>query len=522
MSPRFGAGVAGVVALLAVFYALIPRVSFLQSSLCTSQCLPDANRMHTGSLEYECAGKPHHSTWSSWWHPERSEGTLKDSAQGAGAITKDWNILYHLGGNGPWVEKVIDVTDGGIAVPENCVVEQVHMMSRHAERYPTVNAGLGQRAVVERMKGSGNIFNGSLAFFNDWELFWSDDADLEQLTTTGPFAGTLGAFTTGIRLRTRYEHLRTQALTRKVDQPTTFWASDSNRVIETARHFASGFFGIDYDQNTLAALQVISEGPEVGANTLTPGRTCLASKKDHVQGRRKGYDVMGLYRATYLRAIRGRLLEQTGMQFSDQEVYAMQEMCGFETTVRGRSDWCNVFTQEDFLSFEYARDLLHYYRAGPGQKYAASMGWLWLNATTNLMLEGAAAGPLFFSFVHDGDIAPMMTALNIINDKEHLPITHIAHDRKWRKSQVAPMGGRIIFELLSCRASSDAEPEKFVRININDGITAIPDCKDGPGESCPLAAFAARTKKRGQEVGDFRELCGLNDDAADRITFLHQ
>lgn len=107
---------------------------------------------------------------------------------------------------------------------------------------------------------------------------------------------------------------------------------------------------------------------------------------------------MGEYRATYLGAISERLLEQTGMRFSDQEVYAMQEMCGFETTVRGRSDWCDVFTQDDFLGFEYARDVLHYYRAGPGQKYAASMGWLWLNATTNLMLEGAgAAGPLFFS-----------------------------------------------------------------------------------------------------------------------------
>lgn len=43
-------------------------------------------------------------------------------------ITKDWNILYHLGGNGPWVEKVVDVVDGGIAVPDQCVVEQVHMV----------------------------------------------------------------------------------------------------------------------------------------------------------------------------------------------------------------------------------------------------------------------------------------------------------------------------------------------------------------------------------------------------------
>jgi acid phosphatase len=69
------------------------------------------------------------------------------------------------------------------------------------------------------------------------------------------------------------------------------------------------------------------------------------------------------------------------MQFEDHEIYAMQEMCGYEITVLGRSDWCDVFTQDKFLSFEYARDVLHNYRVGPGQKYTASMRWLWLDAT---------------------------------------------------------------------------------------------------------------------------------------------
>jgi acid phosphatase len=64
--------------------------------------------------------------------------------------------------------------------------------------------------------------------------------------------------------------------------------------------------------------------------------------------------------------------------------------------------------------------------------------------------------------------------------------------------------------------------ERFVRLNINDGITAIPDCHSGPGNSCPLRQFAARTKKRGEEVGDFKELCGLEDGAEEKIKFLHQ
>lgn len=107
---------------------------------------------HSGYFEYECAGKPHHASWDSWWHPQR-----RSSEQGAGALTKDWNILYHLGGNGPWVEKVHNVVEGGVAVPEECRVEQVHMMSRHAERYPTLKAGTRGFNLLIGLDGLSNL-----------------------------------------------------------------------------------------------------------------------------------------------------------------------------------------------------------------------------------------------------------------------------------------------------------------------------------------------------------------------------
>ncbi|KAF2131083.1 phosphoglycerate mutase-like protein [Dothidotthia symphoricarpi CBS 119687] len=398
----------------------------------------------------------------------------------------------------------------------------VWKISRHGERYPNEKHGRGRldhKAVVQRMKDSGIRFSGYFEFFNDWELFWS--GSLEQLTSTGPFAGTLGAFTTGVRLRTRYKRLLSKA-SESPNHPVKFWASDSRRVIATARHFALAFFGIDFEANKVAALEIIPEHSQQGANTLTPGRTCLANKHHHEAGRKQGYKLVREYQAIFIKPIRKRLRQQTSMTFTDIEIWSMMEMCGFETTVRGRSDWCDVFTQAEFLSFEYARDVLHYYRAGPGNKYASSMGSLFLNATTNLMLEGPSAGPLFFSFVHDGDLTPMLAALDIINDNEHLPATHMVPNRKWRTSQILPMGGRIIFELLSCNVTRPSGRRKFVRLNINDGITAIPDCDNGPGMSCPLEKFAARTKSKTDEAGDFRKACGLGDDAADRITFLHQ
>jgi acid phosphatase len=178
---------------------------------------------------------------------------------------------------------------------------------------------------------------------------------------------------------------------------TRIWASDCQRVIDTALHFGKGFYGLYW--NISRSLKVIPETDDLGANTLTPGDTCKTFNQDEEKGHEQGAKMMARYRATYMGPIRERLLKQNpGLQsVTDDELYAMQEMCGFEITVRGSSPWCDVFTQGEFVSFEYARDLVHYYRAGPGTPWGAVMGWLWLNATTNLLIESPGAGPFYFS-----------------------------------------------------------------------------------------------------------------------------
>lgn len=99
------------------------------------------------------------------------------------------------------------------------------------------------------------------------------------------------------------------------------------------------------------------------------------------------------------------------------------------------------------------------------------------------------------------------------------------------------MGGRIILERLACGAQHcwTNEPfypnhvychppheESHVRVNVNDGVVAIPGCDGGPGRSCPMAEFAQRVERREKEIGEFGRLCGLEDSVPDRITFLHQ
>ena len=91
------------------------------------------------------------------------------------------------------------------------------------------------------------------------------------------------------------------------------------------------------------------------------------------------------------------------------------------------------------------------------------------------------------------------------------------------------MNGRVIFERLRCKhiskenpTAEDTEINHYVRININDGIVALPGCTSGPGSSCPLKNLLAMVQRRGEEIGDFRKICGLGKDAPARIEFLHQ
>lgn len=137
----------------------------------------------------------------------------------------------------------------------------------------------------------------------------------------------------------------------------------------------------------------------------------------------------------------------------------------------------------------------------------------------------------------------MLAALDVFSSDRKLPITHRNDSRIWRLGQVTPMNGQIIFEYLNCdpsdaftshhdQSTKCADPQQtpipppqnatFVRININDSIVTLPNCTSGPGSSCPLADFLALVERRGKEVGDFKTVCGLEDDMPGSLDFLHQ
>jgi len=486
----------------------------------SSDSFPQPNLHSDASFDLPYGSAPFAASWTTWFSPQLwKDGKI---ASKGGKVDKNWNILYHLGGTGPWVQKIDGVVTNNVGPPPQCKVEQVHMLSRHGERYPTKNSGARILEVVEKLQSASIPLSGDFGFVSEWSFFVSDpEAEFEQLTSTGPFSGTLETFATGVKFRTRYRHLVPKAGSGR--KKLKVWASDSDRVKATARYLASGLFGLPLAD--FASVEVIPETPERGADTLTPSEACFKYRDDEKEGHEFGDVRLKEFQAVYLTPILDRFRKQLGdnsnVNLTLENVYSMQEMCGFETTIRGKSPWCDLFTVDEWESFEYARDLYHFYRSGPGNKYSKTMGSTWLNATTKLLSKGPSAGPFFLSFSHDSDMIPTFSLLDLFHDDTPLPTTHVAKLRKWKTSQVVPMGGRLVIERLSCEESRSLT-STFVRLNINDGIVALPGCTSGPGSSCPLDLFLDIVQQKLAKAEDFRSMCGLPKSAPDGITFLNQ
>ena len=267
-------------------------------------------------------------------------------------------------------------------------------------------------------------------------------------------------------------------------KPVNFWSCGSGRDVETARHFADGFFGDDWEGNALANLHIIPETADRGGDTLTPGRSCIKYLDDEVTGHDQGYGRLDQWQTVFTAPIVKRLQPfAPDTTLSAMNIYSMMEMCGFEILARGGSDWCSVFTHAEWLEFEYGRDLLHFYRAGPGNKYAGAMGLLWLDATQRLLSNDTASG-VYFSFAHDGDLIPVLAALELFDEAggtQFLPSDRMKASRKWRTSDLVPMSGRLVLERVECRHGGQGGRGNgtFVRLIVNDGHVAMRDGKTG-------------------------------------------
>ncbi|CAE6337214.1 unnamed protein product [Rhizoctonia solani] len=310
-------------------------------------------------------------------------------------------------------------------------------------------------------------------------------------------------------MRMRYGHL----INNFTDSNTipVFRTESQNRMLESSINFAYGFFGnpIEGQYQQL----IMSEHPGFN-NTISPWDTC---KNANITAKAfRGSPLVRQWAGIYLENAVTRFQAMApAVDWLLEHVYAAQKTCAYETVALGFSEFCGLFTKEEWEGFDYSLDLAFWYNDAYGSPVGQALGLGWVselvarlthspievhNTTTNATMHDSIRFPLnqsiYVDSTHETVFLNIMTALNLTNfaSDGQLPPTHILPNRKFKSSKIAPFATNMQVQLLSCAS----HPEPQIRLIINDGVTPLttvrgcPQDKDG---MCPLDTFVDAQKE---------------------------
>ena len=426
-----------------------------------------------------------------------------------------FNVLQHLTAISPYFESNSEGLNPD--PPEGCSVDKAIYQVRHgsiyANEYDYVNT---IQPFLQRLKNFsvyGDFSNSAdLAFFRHWTSPISNsEKQVAELTKLG----FLEAFSFGNRLAHRYPNL----MPVKKDASFKVWVSDSNRTRRSADALFAGLYG---GHEEIGEIVRISEDQAQGANTLTPTKTC--PKFDVSKGLEQANIWLKHYTVPIIARLNAQILE---FNFSANDVLAMQELCAYETIIRGSSPLCGIFTSEEWLSFEYYFDIKYHYELGYGNNLSPNLGMPWVVASSELLSQTNSKNQRLYIGVAHRQIVPLiLTALGLYNDSEDLgaaninpflSLDRVDFRRTWKASSFMSFLGHIALELLNCR--SIGYTGSFVRIMVNSVPKPLPGCVSGPSASCPLKQYRDYVKRRNGLYDGFSKACGTHTNVADALKF---
>ncbi|TQV90621.1 repressible acid phosphatase [Cordyceps javanica] len=419
--------------------------------------------------------------------------------------TYDFEPLHHLSGIAPYFEP--QDPPASPEAPPGCAAARAAYLVRHAAIYANdfdyeeyiegfvdklANATVDWTRVPE------------LSFLAGWSAPVSD-AEVSLLTRVGR----LEATQLGVDLNFRYPNLSV---------PRQVWTSSASRTLQSARSLARG---LERDEGSIEVRSVY-ESKEAGADSLTPYKACPAYSSS------AGSDQSDEFTKRFTKPIIARLKKAaSGFNFTANDIFGMQQLCGYETVIRGKSPFCSLdlFGPDDWLAWEYSEDVRYHYNVGYGSNVAGYNGLPWLKATGDLLMRdvknssndsSSRVDDLLVSFTHR-EMPPMViVAMGLFNNSEFggapnvndtMPTDRINFRRAWKSSNILPFLGNIAIERLECRGSHGYDDGDFYRVLVNSSPQPLPSCNDGPGTSCSRDAFGKYLEERADMFTGFTEHC---------------
>jgi hypothetical protein len=462
------------------------------------------------------------------------------------SISEYWANIRPYEDNAP---TVFGVLDGGL--PDGCQVEQVHVLHRHGSRYPTTDPfdnGNIQNFATKVSQASGT-FTGPLSFLNTWSLQLGTDSLLPT--------GAAMEYQSGVTFWNRYGRILYNAqpgqsyYTAIDGQKVLIRTTAANRNYQSAIDWAAGFFG---PNNTNDKYTILQMSYDTGYNDTLYG--ALACRNLFVPGpftfnEANLYNYLSVPLSTA--TTRFSAYTPSNIRFTHIDIFAMQSLCAYEYGALSSSDFCSLFTINEWRAYEQGLNLAFYntYGLGNGTGRAQGIGYVEeliarLNhqlitvsySSVNSTLDSSEQTfplnqPFYLDMSHDNNIASVLAALSIDYFREDLSqIFPPPFNQHYRVSRMTPFAARLITEKIGCVSSSPvatnstrteysssqygyssaSATNKFVRMRLNNGIIPLDTIRGGfcsVGRTdglCPMNNFLA-SQANASVMANFEYVC---------------
>lgn len=458
-----------------------------------------------------------------------------------------------------------------IGIPDGCGIEQVHSLQRHAQRFPTSayddgknDENFASKLLNFTMANANANFSGPLSFLKYYRY------SLGEGLLTG--TGALTEFASGIQFWNRYGRLLYDAQKAQLAYNASYVngtarpkpvlrTTGQSRIENSQINWSLGFFGTSFEEtpnptfaNATSAFNVVVI-PEGGTenNTLASYDSCLNEAKSPILDA-GDLDVLK-YVELYLQDATKRLQAYvpSGFTLTVNDTYAMQSICAYETAYIGDSDFCGLFTTDEWAGFEQTLDMEYYYDYAWGNPTGRAQGIGYLqellarlqkqyilssdssvnSSLTNNSADFPLGQPFYLDASHDDILISVMTAMSLdyLKDPPNLSQYPPNPDRKFVLSRLTPFGARLITEVIGCKAENPAAkpnhvtqyysgqngynasdaPNKFIRMRLNSGILPLQSIRGGACEGrtdgmCGMGDFI-RSQENSTALANYQYAC---------------
>ncbi|KAK2628245.1 hypothetical protein QTJ16_002891 [Diplocarpon rosae] len=424
--------------------------------------------------------------------------------------------IFHLMGQlSPYAPSPSGFGVSEYPLPPGANITQVHakMLSRHGSRYPT--SGANVNVFGNKMNNLTGTFqaSGQLTFLNNWKY----ELGREILVPRGRQE----LFESGILHYYQYAQLYNP--NSKIIVRTT----TQDRMLKSAEYFMAGFFGLEWRNN--ATIEVIIEAPGFN-NSLAGYLNCKNANSFRNAG---GPNATAEWVGIYLQNATERL-----KPLIDGLVLTVEDVA------YGYSAFCDLFTYEEWLHFEYSHDL--YFAGSSGfqsptgravglgyvqetiarlQNHTLGYSGSQINTTLDSSLETFPLNQsLYFDFSHDTNINSILTAFGFRQFNSFLPSTHYPGPHNLTVSHLQPFGARLDIEIIKTpsplsaqRVYEEGEETTYIHFILNQRTLPLglnfPECDAGRLDGwCKLDTFL-KTQEKAEELAKFDEACNGDYEA---------